>query len=214
MTDDPYEEWQAYFKFYDEQEKHWKYIERIKVRYIRDVKRSLSGVVVAYLFQKVERPELFFKMQIAPLDLRLLIMTNKDIELLIDQMFDDLYDYTVEFYDSDRPKGRKLWYEKIEYKLYSEERVLENVREMEKMNSAPLTPAQRPDFYEFSRDEEISQDYAERFHKMIHDELKRLAVKYFPEISEITPTGIREIDSLLHFNMIWIGDEIYKIADI
>ena len=157
MADDPYEEWQAYFKFYDEQEKYWEYIESIKVRFIRDVKRSLSGAVVAYLFQKVERPELFFKMQIAPLDLRLLIMTNKDIELLIDQMFDDLYDYTVEFYDCDHPKGRKLWYKKIEYKLYSEERVLENVREMEKMNSAPLTPAQRQDFYEFSRDEEISQ---------------------------------------------------------
>ncbi len=189
MADNPYEEWQAIFDRMDEHERHWKYVESIKVKYIRDARKSIANTITAYLFQKVERPDLFIKVNISPLDLRFLIMTNEQIRFIIDVMFDDLYDYVDEFYDCDCPEGRKLWYKKIEYRLYSEERVLQYVRDFEKRCPTPLTPAQRRFLYKITRDDEISRDYEERYSKMIHDELKRLAVKYFPEIGEITPTG-------------------------
>ncbi|MDD5766170.1 MAG: hypothetical protein PHW79_08015 [Candidatus Marinimicrobia bacterium] len=213
MDEDAAAEFQAIFDRMDEHERQYKHFESVRNEFVWDALKSIADTVIAYLFQKVERPELFFDIKMKPEALRNGIVIDNDVKFEVDELFETLYDYIADFRDCDAPPGKQLLYRKVEYQLYSEERVQERLAEMEKMSQKPFTPEQYQDFREYCRDETIMRDYQDRYEKTLHDELKRLTVKYYPEIGEITPTGIREIDYILYLTMFRITQEIYKIID-
>lgn len=210
--EDPRAEWQKIFDQMDEHERFWAEMLKVKVAFAWKTVKNIANAVVAFMYQKVERPDLFFEMKLEPDVLRHRIVTNEEINRYAMELFDDLYDYICEFRDCDFPKGRKLLYKKIEYRFYSEDKIREGIAAFEK-NCQSLTPEQHVVLCESFRDDAITDDYYAKYEKLIHDELKKLAVEYFPEIGDIRPNGIREIDFHLYINMIWIREEIYKIIE-
>jgi hypothetical protein len=126
-------------------------------------------------------------------------------------MYEELCMSIDAFMQEELPPNWQLSNKKVEWPSYSEEALEEKVNDFIGQCRVTLTPEQVQDVWDDLRDNFIFKEYGTNFRIEMHNALKKLALKYFPEIMDIHPVGYREIDYDLYIYMLLNKENIWDI---
>ncbi len=179
-------------------------------RFTRELIDTIATVTYDYFSGRTRCPGLLIEANIREEEIREQIASDKDFKFYGIWIFEELCSCMRDFRDDKIAPGRKLHHKKIEYPCHTSETIEKQIKKFKKdykmLSSEELETIRR------SYEEEAKIDeYYTNFKILLHNTLKKLAVKYFDEIMEISSTGLREIDYLLYSYMLMMYENIMKI---
>jgi hypothetical protein len=138
------------------------------------------------------------------------IASDKDFKYYAIWIFDELINNIEDFSDDEIPAGKKLFYKKIEYRSFTDEAIEEQIKKLKKTGII-FNSEQWETLRGYYKQDFKIEEYYKNFKILLHNELKKLALEFFPELTEISAAGIREIDYMLHKYMLKIYENIMNI---
>jgi hypothetical protein len=96
------------------------------------------------------------------------------------------------------------------YRSFTDEAIEEEIRKLKKDGIIFDTEEWETLRGYYKQDFKI-EEYYTNYKISVHKALKKLVLEYFPELTEISATGIREIDYILHTYMLMIYENIMNI---
>jgi hypothetical protein len=182
-------------------------------KFINELTELISEVTYQHFIEK----KLKFNLKMdSNLDKNLLnkkITYNENITYYIEWIFEELTGIMLDFTEYEIPTDRVLLYKKIEYPVYDEKWVQENISHMKKIGM-DFSTEEWEKLYNLYKNDAYMEEHFVNFKKLIHKAFKKLALKYYPDIPEISGAGIREIDYMLYRYMLRILPDIYRILQI
>ncbi len=177
--------------------KEYRKYEKQLARFIKDFQERVSNLAWDYYSKPVPELKLLEQVEMDEETFHKEFLANYEFEYFGGLIFDQLCDDMEDFSGDEVPPDRKLEYKKIETPTYSKEESDQQALEFGKEHN--LT---RPEHLESLRqsfwEDLIVKKYYDTFETLLHKELKKLTVDHFPEIMEISGTGLREIDYMLY----------------
>ena len=197
----------------DEALKGWQATKKRQAKFADELVGIISELTYQHFTEKSSYLHLNIQGELNKEALKQSILADKDFKYYGIWIFEELDLITFYFSGDDLPAGRKLFYKKIEYPSFTEEALEEQIKEFEKELNLPLNKGQREMIRQsFKEDAQIEEFYT-NFRITIHKALKKSALEYFPNITEISGAGIREIDYMLYTYMLMIKENIMNILE-
>jgi len=183
----------------------------LKNRFTAELIDQIGSVTYDHFSPKVPPSDLVIEGALTERELREKITLDKDFQFYGIWIVEGLNDHIINFSDDEIPAGRKLYYKKIEYPSFTDEEIEKEIEEFEK--DFCFDSNQREELFRMLKDDAKITRFYITFQIRIHKALKKLALEYFPKITEISSVGIREIDYMLHTYMFMINENIMKILE-
>ncbi|MBN2089623.1 hypothetical protein JW964_08415 [candidate division KSB1 bacterium] len=190
--------------------KEYRKYEKQLARFTKDLLERVSNLTWDYFSKPVPDAGLIEQMELTEVVFRKRFIANSEFEYFGNLIFDQLCDDMEDFSGDEVPPERKLEYQKIEYPSYSKEECEQNALEFSKKYNLTL-PEHLESLRQSFMEEAISKKYYDTYEILLHKELKKMTVEYFPEIMEISGTGLREIDYMLYKYTSYIQNEIMEV---
>jgi len=199
--EDPYEafrrldeEWQEIKKGIDQ---FW----ATQEEFVRDFIDSVSQLVCEHFTGEPPLPFMSRMTETSAGRFRELLAAVEWIETDGQVIFESVYNCALDFHDQDHPPNRTLEVEPVRFPTYTEADLEARVRGIMERVPAEWTPQRIENLRETVRKDMIVDRYHTEFHIKLHDLLKKLALKYVPEIMDMTGNGFRYLDYLLYLYM-------------
>lgn len=183
---------------------------KLLARFIKDFLERVSTLTWDYFSKPVPDAELIEQCTLDEDTFRIRFFANGEFEyfgnLIFEQLCDDMEDFSWE----EVPPWRKLDYQKIVYSTYSREECEQKALKMcQEINADPTIYLER--LCQSYLEDAIAEEYYDTYEILLHKELKKMAVEYFPEIMEISGAGLLEVDYMLYLYTRCLQDEIFNI---
>lgn len=179
-------------------------------RFIKDFLERVSTLTWDYFSKPVPNADLIEQCSLDEDTFRIRFIANGEIEYFGNLIFDQLCDDMEDFSGDEVPPGRKLNYKKIEYSTCSREECERKALKMCQQINLDTTVYLEQLCQRYLEDT-IAEKYYDTYEILLHKELKKMAVEYFPEIMEISGTGLLEVDYMLYLYARCVQDEIFGI---
>lgn len=190
--------------------KEYRKYEKELARFSKDFLQRVSAVTWEFFSKPVPDPDLIEQMILTEDDFQKRFLANPEFEYLGRVVFDQLCDDMEDFSGDEIPAERVLEYKKIEYPTYSKEECEKKALKFGRENNLTL-PEQLENLCQSFMEDAIARRYYDNYEILLHKELKKMAVEYFPEIMEISGTGLREVDYMLYKYATYIQNEIFDV---
>jgi len=199
-------------KFLEEAEESsrlYREFKKLQAEFAEDLIISLGMAMYDYFSSQPAHPKLALEGEISEEQIIEQLAADKDIQFYSLTISEELDGHIWEFSEENVPAERKLRQKKIEYRMYNHEAVLEQAQKtMEESNITE--PEDQKLLLKYYEEDALIDDFYANFDMLLHKTLKKLALKYFPEIAELSATGLREIDYLLYSHMRMMRENILK----
>ncbi len=192
-------------------ERH-KYLQEHGARFSEDLFTDIAATTCKYFSQAPPHPALTIKSSLDEFELREGLAADKHVRFYAQSFFEELYRLMEDFLKYERPPGRKLRYKKIEQPSFTDETILQYVERLAKNFPTPDDEDFRL-LFKYSKEDALVEEVYVKFQIAIHKTFKKLALEYFPEIMDISATGLREVDYYLYSFKQIIEDNIYTKMD-
>lgn len=202
-------------KFLDDMDelhkKHKEYKYRRAMFTVELIER-IGVVTYKHFSDKTSYPDLIIQLKLKENEIKEKIASDKDFKFYAIWIFDELINNIEDFSDDEIPAGKKLFYKKIEYRSFTDEAIEEEIKRLKKTGII-FNSEQWETLRGYYRQDFKLEEYYKNFEILLHKELKKLALEFFPELTEISAAGIREIDYMLHKYMLMIHENIMNMLE-
>lgn len=181
-------------------------------RFSEDLYTDIAATTCKYFNQSPTHPALTIKSGLDEFELRETLAADKNVRFLAQICFEEMCNLMEDFLKYELPPDRELRYKKIEQPSFTDEAVLQYVKEMLQKFTMPDDADIRLLFKYRTEDTLIKEVYV-KFEIAIHKTFKKLALEYFPGIMQISAAGLREVDYSLYMHKQMIQDMIYVAMD-
>lgn len=187
-------------------------LKKIQAKFTEDLIMSVGMATYDYFSTQPARPELVLKGEISEEEIIEQLAADTDIPYYVIWLSEHLVDLIKDFSGDSVPADKKLYHRKIEYESYSDEAVAEHAnRLIEECNIQD--PEDQELLYDYCKEDALVGEFYDNFDMLLHKILKKLALKYFPQISDVSGTGLKEIDYMLYTYMRMLRDNMMVILE-
>ncbi len=184
-----------------------------EARFAEDVAVTVTSLAYRYFSKPNPMPGLTVSANLDEVEMRDQLVAQQHFECDCVTMFEQVCDNVYEFAgDAEAPPGRKLIYEKIEWRSFSPEALEEEALAICEELKITDPEKQKVVCADHLRDG-VFQQYYEDFQILLHKALKKLALEYFPEIKDMSATGLRETEFALYLDMIEFYEHVLAVVE-
>ncbi len=198
------DEIQKFLRLLDEMDAISKAVEDLqeaKAEFIDEVAILVAGLTYSYFSETQPLPGLSVSADLDEVELREQLVAQRFFTYYCQTTFDQMCDNVRDFAgNAEASADRKLYYRKIEWRSFTPE-VLEQKSQATCEKHNIMDSEMRELMHALYRRDAVVEQYYQNFEMLLHKALKKLALKYFPEIKELSATGLRETDYALYLYM-------------
>ncbi len=208
-------EWRKFLKSFKELDQAYKAMRRQEAhlaRFTADLWFKIGTITWEYFSQKVPDSEFLEQITLEADEIHARIAADFDLQRNGIQIFDQLCHDIEDFQNDEMPVGRALRYQKIKYPEFTPAAIEERIKHYGARHQIP-NPEKEEILREVFFEQAVVSEYYVNFEIRLYQELKKLTVAHFPELMEISGSGLREIDYLLYDNAYHIGERIIKLLE-
>ncbi len=181
-------------------------------RFTDDLMIRIGTIAGDYFTKEIPESEFLYQLEMDEEEIREKITADFHLLRFGIQIFDQLCNDVDDFQHDEVPPGRELKYKKIELPSFTEAAIEEKIKKFGKRHGIQ-NPEQDEILREVFFQQAVITAYYVNFDILIYQELKKITVTCFPELMEISSTGLREIDYLLYDSAFRMGDMVVKLLE-
>ncbi len=189
-----------------------KYCQEYGALFSEDLYMYLAATTYKYFRQPPAHPALTIESTLDEFELHEALATDKDVKFLAQGCFEYLYNLLEDFLEHELPPNRKFRYRKREEPSFTDEAVFQYVKNMTQKYTIP-DKEDRQLLFKYTKEDFLVEEVYEKFETAIFKVFKKLAFKYFPDIIDLSATGLREVDYCLYMHKEMVKDNIYVEMD-
>ncbi|MBN2090456.1 hypothetical protein JW964_12655 [candidate division KSB1 bacterium] len=181
-------------------------------RFTDELMIRLGTIAGDYFTRKIPESDFLYQLELDAEEISTKITADFYLQRYGIRIFDQLCKDVDDFQHDEIPSGRELKYEKVEFPLFTVAAIEERIKKYGKRHGIP-NPEKEEILREVFFEQAVVSEYYVNFDILIYQELKKITVNYFPELMEISSTGLREIDYMLYDSAVRMGEMIVKLLE-
>ena len=213
FDEDKFDKWRRMFDEWDEAAEAYENFRKARAEFTHEMIQTLGEITYEFFSGDLPSDDILDQDKLDAETVKKQVASIERLSFEGQEIFEQLERCVVTFSDEDVPDDAQIMQYKFSYKDYSEsaikKRMQQDLKYLEDQFLIKFNEEEVKTFQENSREQEAYDKFHQDFQILIHNTLKKLALKYYPEIMELNSTGFREVDSILHYHMCEILEPIW-----